>query len=162
MIGHRPFKSIIVILCYCKTNSQILACLYHISENVKSRLGQFLKSKSRTSTATNRSTEEKDFDSYIFICTTCDKIRSCQNVIEANLCSEAGFNCEDEEIVIEEPEIDANVDSSTESDQDNSFCTVSTDNSEMEVFEVLYKSNFNGKISWYRLWDNVSFCFILS
>ena len=117
------------------TNSQILACLYHISENVKSRLGLFLKSKIKTS-------EEKDSDSYIFICSTCDKLRSCRTSLDMTLCSEAGITCEDEEMNIEEPEIVLNADSSTEYDQD--------------TFEILYNSNIKENISWYKLWDNIS------
>jgi len=35
-------------------NSQILACLYHISENVKQRLGIFLKTKSKSIEATKK------------------------------------------------------------------------------------------------------------
>jgi len=121
---------------------------------LKRKVNQLRQQKKKTDT-------EKVYESCIFICSTCNQIRSClcfENAEEITSCCEAGFKCEDPEMDIEEPDIITNDHSTTQDDQNMSNGTMSMDNFvEMDLFAALYSSVLKEKLNWYRLWNNIRF-----
>jgi len=140
------------------TESQILACIHHISENIKERLAPFLKSKKSTSSRTPEPVE-KVSDDYVFICETCRKMRVCASCKDVETCVSAGISCDDPEDtdgILGDLGDKENVENLT-LDTDESRPDNVNDQTTEEFIKIYNTENLN----WYKVWDSIRYLRIL-